>query len=144
MSRIARLLALLGVLLVLLIVVLRCSALPGPTRPEVLPGSDATRKVFDLLQAPTAAQVGPVGALRDLPGTPQRYLIARLVQGRLTLGWSAEPSSAPDETLTFDAPGLRLEAYVDLHADDRAVVEVWKGYTPDGGRLTFEIVYSDR
>ena len=135
MSRLAQLLLLLVTLIGLLALILHWSADPGPTAPLVLPGGTATHRVFDLLRAPAGAQIEG----RELPGTPQRYLLASLSQGKLTVAWLTDPTAAPETAIDLPAKGMLIEAYLDRHSAGWAVVEVWKDYTPVAGRQVFEI-----
>jgi len=135
MSRTVRLLLLLAALLVLLVFILRSAADPAPTRPEVMPGGTATRKVFDLLSAPSSLVVEHARRESALPGAPERYLLAELVPEGLRLVWLDWPDAKPGEALLLPVRGQMLEAYIDKHNEGLAVVEVWAGYTPDAGRL---------
>lgn len=139
MRRTVRLLVLLAALLALLPVVLHLTAEPEPTRPVVLPGPDPARRIFDWLRPPGRLVVVHRGTEHRLPGEPRRHLLARLKPDGLHLGWLDSPEDEPEATLDLPLHGILLEAYVDLHLADLAVVEVWAGYTPERGRERLEL-----
>lgn len=132
---------LLAILTAAMLLVRSCASEPTPQRPVVLPGPDDAGRIVDLLKAPNTIELRSATATYRIPGQPLRYLHVRLGRGTLSLGWASAPDEEPAERLEVPAHGSRLEAYVDLHAPGRAVIEAWNGFA-ESGRTPFELAFT--
>ncbi len=111
---------------------------PPLTEPQAI-STGATHAVVDLLRAPGGFTADLDGAECVLPRPAQRYVVAALRDGAVSVGWSADPSHEPDEVLTFASGCVRVAAYADRHRPGIIVVYASRGWTAESPRQTLTI-----
>ena len=111
---------------------------PVENEPRLITGSPV-RQVLDLLTPPTGIAGTADTKPFEIPGDPTRYLVVSIADGKIAIGWSADPAIAPATSAYVPTTGSFVKSWVAKEDNHLVVVKASTSIASDVSVTAIEL-----